>query len=363
MPEQSGQDKTESASAKRRSEAKEKGNVAKSADLNSVAVMFMGIIALKFMAPDIMDSFSRFTIETFRSLVSIDITPDKIVPQIGDFITLFAGIIGPVLILLLVAGLAANIAQVGFMYANKALEPNFEKLNPLKGLKRLFSLRSIVETIKGIIKIVIVGTVSYMVLTKHLADYWIVANMTAAQVMAFLGGMFLELGLKVAFALLVLALLDFAYQKYEYEKSLKMTKQEVKDEQKQYEGSAETKGRIRSAQRQASRNRMMAQVPDATVVVTNPTHIAVALKYDPKVRGDAPKVVAKGQRKMAEKIKQIARENNIPVIENKPLARGLYEIVEVGMDIPFMFYQVVAEVIVQVYKMQQKTGGKQVAHA
>lgn len=344
-------------------EAKEKGNVAKSADLNSVAVLFMGILALQFIAPDLMDHLMRFTTETYRSLTSIDLDADKITPQISYVIMMFAAMMAPILVLLLIAGLAANIGQVGFLYARKAMVPSFEKINPLKGIKRMFSMRSLVETLKGIIKIIIVASVAYFVLTKHLADYLVVANMTALQVVTFLGSMFLELGMKVGFALLILAIADYAYQKYEYEKSLKMTKQEVKDEQKQYEGSAEVKGRIRSAQRQASRKRMMAQIPDATVVVTNPTFIAVALKYDPQKRGDAPKVVAKGKRKLAERIKLIAKENDVPIIENKPLARGLYEIVEVGMDIPFMFYQVVAEVIVQVYKMKQQTSEKRYAHA
>ena len=365
MAEQSGQDKTEVATPRRREEAREKGNVAKSMDLNSVAVLFAGVLGLQYLGSDMLRSMIHFTIETYRSLTVIAVAPEQFHSQFSGVISLFGTMVGPLLIILLLAGLTINVSQTGFLLAKKALIPKFEKINPLKGFQRMFSMRSVVESIKGFIKIIIVGGISFLVLKGHLEDFWILSNLTAEQTLILLGQIFLELAVKIGLALLVLAVADFAYQKYEYEKNLKMTKQEVRDEMKQYEGSAEVKGRIRSAQRQAARNRMMAAVPDATVVVTNPTFIAVAMKYESGVKGAAPTIVAKGKRKLAERIKQIARENGVPIIENKPLARGLHDTCEIGMEIPFVFYSVVAEVLVQVYQMKQnpQSGGLGGAYA
>jgi len=361
MPEKPAGDKTESATPRRRSKARDEGNVARSMDLTSVAVLFAGVMALYFSAGELLDSVTGLMTATYNNIASIAITPATLPGQFSFTLRYIVSSMAPIVFMVVFAGIAINVSQVGILFSKKALKMKFNKLNPLSGFKRIFSMRSVVGLIKGLFKLFIVTYICYLVIIKRADSYWILTNVTVFQALVFIGQILFELALKIGFALLVLAIADFAYQKYEYEKKLKMTKQEVKDEQKQYEGSQETKGRIRSIQRQLARKRMLAAVPAATVVVTNPTHVAVALKYEPLKNTDAPIVVAKGKRKIAEKIKAIARENQVPVIENKLLARTLYDVTEVGMEIPVVLYQAVAEILAQVYQMNQSskpvTGG------
>jgi len=354
MADKPAQDKTEEPTPRRREKAKEEGNVARSMDLNSVAVMLAGVLAIQFTAGKILKSLASFTSETYRDAAFISITVESFPDQAVQALKYLAAGVMPILIIIIIAGIGINYAQVGVVFAKKALIPKFERISPLKGIKRLFSLRSLVELAKGLFKIGIVALIGYSVIAKHVADYWILSNATATQTLGFMGQIFFELTLKIGMTLLVLSLLDFAYQKWEYIKNLKMTKEEIKEEQKQYDGNPELKARIRAEQKQAVRKRMMAAVPDATVVVTNPTTLAVALKYEPVNKEDAPMVVAKGQRKLAEKIKMIARQNDVPVIENKPLARGLFATTEPGMEIPIVYYQAMAEILAQVYQINRK---------
>ena len=260
---------------------------------------------------------------------------------------------GPVLIGILLFAVASNVGQIGFIFANKALIPDFKKVSPMAGFKRMFSTRSLVELAKGILKIAIIGFIGYNVVSGYYGQYLLLPNMTIPEIASFTSGAIYELTFKVTLALLVMAVADFAYQKYEHEKNLKMTKQEVRDESKQSEGDPKVKSRIRQKQRDIVRSRMMAEVPKATVVVTNPTHYAVALKYEPASKSDAPKVVAKGKNLIAQKIKEIAGKHQVPIIENKPLAQSLYASCEIGSEIPMVLYQAVAEVLSQVYKTNQ----------
>ena len=350
---ETAQERTEQPTPRRREEAREKGNVAKSAELNSVVVLFTGIISLKLTMAAYGYRMGDFLIAIYQDASTIDLTAETI-PYLG-FMTLkvFAFLTLPVMLSIMVAGAVINFVQVGPLLSSKALKPDFKKMSPLNGIKRMFSLNSLVELIKGNLKILIVALVSYLVIDKHLGDINNFAYLSVEEQINLLGMVFLEMSVKVGIVLLVMALADFAYQKYQYEKSLKMSKQEVKDEAKQYDGNPQIKSAIRSKQMQMARMRMMKEVPEATVVVTNPTHIAIALKYEPKSKQDAPVVVAKGKLKLAERIKSIARKHGVPVIENKPLARGLYEACEVGQEIPMAFYQAVAEVLTQVYKMNK----------
>jgi flagellar biosynthetic protein FlhB len=211
-----------------------------------------------------------------------------------------------------------------------------------------------VEAIKGILKILIVSIVAYNVVSNHLDEYIYLATKSVTEIIAFAVSVIFELGLKIGIALFVMAVADFAYQKYEHEKSLKMSKQEVKDEVKQQEGDGKIKNKIRSKQFEMSAQRMMMGVPEASVVITNPVFIAIALKYDPQSNSDAPKVIAKGKRKIAAKIKEIAMENDVPVIENKPLARSMYDACQIGMEIPYDFYQAVAEILADIINSKNK---------
>lgn len=354
MAEHTEQEKTEQPTSRRLEEAKERGNVAKSQELNSVAILIAAMIAFKAVSSLFGDNLQRYLISLYRDSSLTDITVQSLPLLISDFLKMFALLVGPILGILLIFALAINYAQVGVIFAKKALTPDFKRINPAEGFKKLFSMRSLAELLKGLLKILIVGLVSYFVIVKWQDAYLLLPNRTVSEIIGFTVSLFFELTIKITIALFFLAAADFAYQKWQHTKSLKMSKEEVKEDMKQQEGDPQVKGRIRSLQKQMTRKRMMQAVPEATVVVTNPTHIAIALKYEPKSKSDAPIVVAKGKLKMAEKIKEIARLHDVPVIENKPLARSLFDVCEVGVEIPAAFYQAIAEILGQVYAMNKK---------
>ncbi len=354
MAEQEGQEKTEPATDKKRREEREKGNVAKSTDLSAAIVLLVSILVLKFTGHALLEEGLSICAKTYRDIATINLTPDLLADQATSLLVFIIKGLVPFLLMLTVAAVGSNVLQVGFMFAHKALIPKFSKLNVISGFKQMLSARSLVESLKGILKIAIIGSIGYYVIHKHISDFLVMAYTSLGESIATLSVILFELTLKIGIAYLVLAVLDYAYQRHHYEESIKMTKQEKADESKQYEGNPEVKGKIRSAQRLAANKRMMAVVPDATVVLTNPTYIAVALKYEMAETLSAPIVVAKGKRKIAERIKAIAKENDIPIIENKPLARGLFATTEIGMQIPAEFFQAVAEILARIYRKSQK---------
>ncbi len=347
---ENGQEKTEQPSAKRLEDAVEKGDVAKSQELNSVAVIIAVLLVFKNYSGFMSDSLQGF-MGYFYQQSSLLTLNNATMPEIMALaLQAFASVVGPVLLGVLLFAFISNVGQVGFIFANKALIPDFKKLSPQSGIKRMFSSRSLVEMLKGILKISIIATIGYSVVSNYFDDFLVLSHLTIMQITTLMAEVIFELTLKVVLALLVMAVADYSYQKYEYIKKLKMTKTEVKDETKQSEGDPKLKGKIKSKQQEIAMQRMMTDVPTATVVVTNPTHFAVALKYDPADKSDAPRVVAKGKNLIAKRIKEIAMENDVPVIENKPLARSLFSACEIGSDIPMALYQAVAEVLSQVFK-------------
>ncbi len=358
MPEKPAQERTEKPTARRRQKAVDEGKVARSQDVSSTGILLLGVLVLSFMGFSSMSGFTDFVKYIYLNLSSIDMTVTSVPEYVIFVITFFVKTFGFFFLAIVLIAVVANLAQDKFQlrFMKKALKPKFSSINPLQGIKKLFSLNSLVDLVKGIFKLIIVGFIVYAVMKKHfLANhFWLLHNVTVAELLAFYGKVFLELGVKTGVVLFILALFDFAYQRWQYEKSLKMTKQEVKEENKQQEGNPEIKSRIRSVQKELSRKRMMAAIPDATVVVTNPVFIAVAIKYKPQKQSDAPTVVAKGKRKIAQRIKEIAKQNNIPVVENKPLARSLYETTPLGMEIPVIFYQTVAEILAKIFQKRQK---------
>jgi flagellar biosynthetic protein FlhB len=262
------------------------------------------------------------------------------------------GIAAPILGVAMAAGLAPNLLQVGFLFTTKALAPKFERINPLKGFQRMFSMQTLVQLIKSLLKVIVLGYIfynDYRALLLTLPGYIATQPFMALR---FILETAFTLALKMSLAMAVIAAADFLYQYMKFEKDLRMTKQEVKDEYKLTEGDPQIKGRIRQKQRQMSMMRMMSQVPQADVVITNPTHFAVALQYTEGQEG-APRVLAKGQDYMARRIKEVAREHRIQIIENKPLAQTLYRMCEVGQEIPETLYQAVAEVLVYVYRQRR----------
>ena len=262
-------------------------------------------------------------------------------------------LIAPIFIVGVLVVFICDVVQVKWKPTTKPLKPKFNKLNPIQGFKKIISLNSFVELIKSALKLGLVGYVAYSYLIERVGQIFILYDIGLNQAIGLMGQIVTDLGLRIAGVYMVIAFLDFAYQKWKFKEDMKMTKQEVKDEFKNQEGDPQIKGKQRQRMREASMRRMMQQLPQADVVITNPTHYAVAIKYDPD-KYDAPYVIAKGEDHLAQRIKEVAKENDIEIVENKPLARMLYANVEIGGLIPPELYQAVAEVLAFVYHLKGK---------
>jgi flagellar biosynthetic protein FlhB len=351
MAEESFQEKTEPATQRRRQDARKDGKVARSVELNSFAILFVGVLTLFFAMPLMMRQMSDVMRELFQSTATLNITVDQVPQLFFTFGIRLLIILAPVMIALTVAGLLVNFSQVGFHITGKPLEPKLDKLDLVKGLKKLVSMQSLVGLARNLLKLAIIGWIAYTAIRAESQNFISVLDSDVYNLLSFTGKAAFNISLKIALAMLVLALLDYAYQRWDFEKSIRMTKQEIREEIKQYEGSPITRSRMRRVQQELSRMRMSREIPKADVVITNPVHLAVALKYDAENMG-APTVVAKGARLLAEKIKEIARKHGVPIVENKPLARTLYQAVEIGMEIPANLYKAVAEVLAYVYRLK-----------
>ena len=350
-----GGEKTEPATAKKLKDARDEGKVAKSRELNSAFDLIVLFLCLKifvsFVGEKFIDIFS-YIYENMPDFVKIN--------EGGLSVQAVAGLIASVtlksrLIMLpfmafgFVVTLLVSIVQVGWKVSTKPMKPELSKLNPLNGFKRIFSKDSLFELVKSILKIVIIIYIAYTSIKDNANDLFALYDLGLNQAVALVGTLIINTGIKISIVYLVIGLADFIYQKHKFNEDMKMTKQEVKDEYKNTEGDPQIKGRQRRKMQEVSQKRMMQDVPKADVVITNPTHFAVALKYEAKV-SSAPVVLAKGEDYLAQKIKEVARENKIEIVENKPLARMLYHNVDVGAEIPPELYQAVAEVLAAVYK-------------
>jgi flagellar biosynthetic protein FlhB len=355
---QSAEERTEPASAKKQSEARRKGKVARSAELNGAAVLVFGLTMVYFGGTAIAAKLADVARSTFANAATIDVNAASAQHFVQEGFLAFAITAVPVLSGLMLVGVIANIAQVGFLWTLEPLVPNFAKLNPLSGIQRvMFSRTMLVELVKGLAKVAILALVAYNATNDVLAEAITLADADAMAIVEFMANAAVAISLKVGLAYFALAGADYAYQKFEYLKQLRMTKQEVKDEAKELEGDPLIKGRIRSIQRQIAYRRMMQDVPKADVVVTNPTHFAVAIKYEVG-KMSAPKVVAKGVDLIALRIREVAMEHHVPLVEDKPLAQLLYKTVEIGDQIPEKLFQAVAQVLAYVYRLrdQRKAG-------
>ena len=354
-----GGEKTENATPKKLRDARKEGQVAKSKELGlgiGLLVMFLmlklmvGMLGSKFM-----DAFTLVynQIPNFTSLVAGKIS-------VWDYMILFREIMIQVLLMMLpfmgvalVAGIIIEVYQVKWRPTSKPLKPKLSKMNPINGFKKFFSLNAFIELLKAVLKIALIVWVAYSTLKKEWDNLFILYEMPIEQAIALMGDIVIGLGIKISLVYLIIAFADLFYQKWKFKEDMKMTKQEVKDEYKQAEGDPKIKGKIRQRMMQASQRRMMQDLPKADVVITNPTHFAVAIKYDADLY-DAPYVVAKGSDHLAAKIKEVAKENKVEIVENKPLARMLYYNVELGSVIPPELYRAVADILAMVYKMQGK---------
>ncbi|SEM35412.1 flagellar biosynthetic protein FlhB [Syntrophus gentianae] len=347
------QERTEEATPKRREEAREEGQVARSRDLSSVAILGSCLLYFYFGAGSFVSRLMDLMKSSFSSLDSSTVTTENIQSLLSSSVFKMLSIMAPFMLTVCIAALLANVMQVGLKITTKAIQPKWSKIDPLKGFARLFSLQSLVEFIKSILKMCIVGFVAYLTVKNELTDILPLVNKSVWAITIYITKTSFKILLTTSWVLILLAIVDYLYQRWEYERNLKMSRQEIKDENKSTEGDPIIKARIRRLQREMARKRMMANVPKADVIITNPTHLAIALKYD-KGSMIAPTVIAKGAGYVAEKIKEIARENGIPTIENKPVAQVLYKSVEVNGTIPDSLYKAVAEILAYVYSLNQE---------
>lgn len=354
MPD-TAQERTEKATPRKIRRARREGQVARSTEMNSVIVISFGFLTIYLLGPILFNNIVSLMRESFVQAPLVTLNPTSMPGLFTHRIFTYAAIVGPMILALAVFAYAINVSQTGFMFSPKSLEPKIERFDIVKGFKRLVSKRSMVEMLRDVIKIILISIVAYYTISGWLPRMMMLGDAGIGDYAAMLGKLSLILAIKISVVFLIVAAFDLAFQRYDYAKNLKMTKQEVREELKETEGNPQLKGRIRQVQREMARQRMMTEIPKADVVVTNPTHIAVALKYDPREMS-APMVVAKGQRLIAEKIKEIAREHGVPVVENRPLAQSLFKLVDVGNYIPNTLYRAVAEVLAYVYR-QQETGG------
>jgi flagellar biosynthesis protein FlhB len=343
--------KSEDPTAKRLTEARSKGNVPSSNEIKSWAILMGGAVALYSLFPRLATDVKGITTKFIESPHAFEVSPpglQNIFAGVGvDLI--FAMI--PVLLLLIVLALLSNLMQVGLLWAPSKIKPEFSKLSPLSGAKKLFGPKGWVEFVKGITKIVVVGAIAFGLSLPLLTDISTVPTMEISTVVEKIQAIAIEMTVATVVVMTAIALLDFAWQKYNHTQDLKMSPQEVKDEHKQSEGDPLVKGKIRQIRMERAQQRMMAAVPEADVVVTNPTHYAVALQYKMSEM-TAPILVAKGMDSLAFRIREVAEENDIPVVENAPVARALYAAVELDEEIPDEHYMAVAEIISYVMRLR-----------
>ncbi|WNS77190.1 flagellar biosynthesis protein FlhB [Bacillus sp. DTU_2020_1000418_1_SI_GHA_SEK_038] len=346
-------EKTEKATPKKRQDSRKKGQVAKSQDVNTAVVLLGVFLFLLFAGSYLKDIVFYIMTHTFNQLMLMELTEANIQIVFLAILKELVLFLGPIMLVAMLSGIVSNYAQVGFLFSTEAIQPKLEKLDPIKGFKRIFSVRAIVELLKSILKIGFVGIITFLVLWSRIDEILILSQKTVGAALATIGSLTVQMGLYASGALLFLSILDFLYQKYDFEKNIRMSKQDIKDEYKNIEGDPLIKSKIKQKQREMAMRRMMQEVPNADVVITNPTHFAVALKYD-EAKLDAPYVVAKGVDFVAQKIKMIAKEKDIITVENRPLARALYSQAEIGDAIPEEFFKAVAEILAHVYRMKKK---------
>jgi len=351
MAENDTGDKTERATPRRRQESRKKGKVAMSEDLGSTAVLLGTLLLLWMSGQRNWGMLFDICQSSYTDIVRPDLTIAAASQILSGAILKTVAILGPTLVGMAIIGLAASAAQVGFQLSGEALIPNMGQFDPIAGTKKLLSLRSVATLGTNTGKLAALLVIAYITIRGHIPDFVALGHASIPRITATMSRATLDLGIRSAMLLMVIAAIDYAYQKWQYEKDLRMTKQEVKEERKLLDGNPENKRRIRSAQFAMARRRMLKDVETADIVVRNPTHYAVALKYD-TAKSSAPMVVAKGADYLALRIIDVARKHNVHTVHDKPLAQALYKTVEVGQEIPAKLYRAVARLLVQLYNLR-----------
>ncbi len=354
-----GGEKTEPASQKKLDEARKEGQVAKSKELVSAVSLMAFFLVLKYYAGTLGNGFLKCFRESYR-LIQTLIADRRVAPNnnlllvsLNDRIVDMLLLLLPILAIMFIIGFVTNAVQFKWKVTSKPMSPKLSKISPLSGFKRLFSVRQVIELLKSIAMLAVIGYVVYDTIMEQYHLLFTLYDISVLEAVQLTGQVIVDLGIKISEIFLIIGIADFFYQKHKFKEDMKMTKQETKDEYKQVEGDPQIKGQIRRKMQEASRRRMMQQLPEADVVITNPTHFAVAIKYDSNV-SRAPVVIAKGADYLAFQIKDKAKEYKIEIVENKPLARLLYNNVEIGAEIPPELYQAVAEVLAFVYSLHHK---------
>lgn len=347
------QERTEQPTSRRREQARQEGSFATSREVSTLFMITAGIVVLYFSSAWMYSGMSE-VMRKYFGLFRGELTIKDVHTIFQDLSWRYFVIIAPALAIPLF-GAISYVLQNGFNLSTKPLEPDFKKINPIAGLGKLISMNSLAELVKSVLKVSVLTYVVYVSVKAEWENLPFLIDVDSAASVLYVGQVTFRIMLRTVWVIAAIAVIDYAFQRWNFEKGLRMTKQQIKEEHKESEGDPIVKARIKSMQRDMSRKRMMQDVPKADVVVTNPTHIAVALKYD-RSKSNAPIVVAKGAGLIAEKIKEIARKHGVPVLENKPLARGLYKAVKIGAEVPVNMYKAVAEVLAYVYRLKGKRG-------
>jgi flagellar biosynthetic protein FlhB len=353
MAEQTGGEKTLPASPHKRQKARDEGRVPRSQDLSSAFALLAALLALRYLGPDIFNRQVAMLAHYIGQAAQLSVGIPESRPFTIEGLLIFAMIVGPIILILMVAGLAVSILQVGFMFSGKPLAPRLEKLNPITGLSNMFNIRSLVELIKSVLKVFLCGYIVWVTLRGKMDDVIALMELTPEGLTPVVGAMAFTLWWRITLAMLVLGLLDYGFQRWQYERDLMMTMQEAREEMREFEGDPRIRQRVRQIQRQLAMQRMMKDVPKADVIITNPTEFAVALRYDP-VSMAVPIVVAKGARLLAQRIRDIAVANDVPIIQKPELARTIYRTIDIGQPIPEDLFRTVAEVLAYVYQIDRR---------
>ncbi len=347
-------DKTEAPTPRRREEARERGQVVRSPDLTAAVALLGAMIALNYFGPPMLRDMYRL----LKTMLSYS-APDAVTPASMKSLSMLglyalAQMAGPLCLVLMFIAILITFAQVGILFTFHPLQPSLNKINPIAGFSRMFSTESLVKMAISLLKVGIIGFIAYLTIRDRITEIINISALDQWQMTALTGELMFMLGVRMAVVLLILAIFDYAYMRFAHEKKLRMSKQELKEELRRMEGDPLVKERRKRVARQLAMQRMQYAVPKADVVITNPTELAIALKYD-SASMSAPKVVAKGAGYFAARIRQIAIQHRVPIIERKPLAQALYKTVEIGQEIPPSFYKAVAEILAYVYELTGKT--------